>query len=258
MASQYQDYDLFLSHATEDKEWVLPLAERLKRANVRVWLDAWEILPGDNIVTRINDGITRSRQMAVVWTRTYFDEKKTWTIAEQTSRGYVDAAAQKRLLIPLKKEDCQVPPLCEALLWIDFRNADQFETGIEQLIGALVRTPGQSAPASAPASPARPTAAPAPASSRNIIASLTEFNTVVIFGALFIFLAVLAFGALLVFRGSEVMGVTFVSLGLIGTFGFLFWFCSRLLNGSALSRQEFAFARSAAAQVATHSAIATP
>lgn len=257
MASQYQDYDLFLSHATEDKGWVLPLAERLKSANVRVWLDAWEILPGDNIVTKINDGISRSRQMAVVWSRIYFDDKKTWTIAEQTSRGYIDAAAQKRLLIPLKKEDCQVPPLCESLLWIDFRNDDQFEAGIEQLIGALVRTPLLSASASAPASPVRSSPTPAPASSRNIIATLTEFNTLVIFGALFMFLAVTAFGGLLVWREKEEIGGILVCLGFLGTLSFLGWFCSRWFNGSALSRQEFAFARSAAAQVATHSAIAT-
>ena len=41
------EYDVFLSHSSKDKLTVRELAERLKADGVRVWLDEWEIRPGD-------------------------------------------------------------------------------------------------------------------------------------------------------------------------------------------------------------------
>jgi hypothetical protein len=45
---------IFLSHATEDKErFVVKFAEKLRTRGVDVWLDKWEILPGDSLVDKI-------------------------------------------------------------------------------------------------------------------------------------------------------------------------------------------------------------
>ena len=38
-----EEFDLFLSHATPDKEWVLALAERLEARGLRVFVDSREI-----------------------------------------------------------------------------------------------------------------------------------------------------------------------------------------------------------------------
>ena len=46
MANDFQ-FDVFLSHNQADKPRVRPLAERLKGAGLRVWLDEWVIQPGD-------------------------------------------------------------------------------------------------------------------------------------------------------------------------------------------------------------------
>jgi hypothetical protein len=47
-------YDVFLSHNSKDKPRVLALAERLKAARVRVWLDDWIIKPGDIIALKVH------------------------------------------------------------------------------------------------------------------------------------------------------------------------------------------------------------
>ena len=39
-----QEYDLFLSYATEDREWETMLAERLHSSSVRVWFDFWKLI----------------------------------------------------------------------------------------------------------------------------------------------------------------------------------------------------------------------
>lgn len=50
-------YDVFISHSSKDKPVVYELAERLKADGLRVWLDAWEIRPGDNIPSKIEEGL---------------------------------------------------------------------------------------------------------------------------------------------------------------------------------------------------------
>jgi hypothetical protein len=57
-------YDIFLSHSAKDKEVVCTVAERLRADGVRVWLDEWEIRPGDSIPAKIEDGLEHSRVLA--------------------------------------------------------------------------------------------------------------------------------------------------------------------------------------------------
>ena len=40
-------FDVFLSHSSKDKAIVRAVAERLRADGLRVWLDDWEIRPGD-------------------------------------------------------------------------------------------------------------------------------------------------------------------------------------------------------------------
>ena len=50
-------YDVFISHSAKDKPAVRELAERLKADGLRVWLDEWEIQPGDMIGLKIEQGL---------------------------------------------------------------------------------------------------------------------------------------------------------------------------------------------------------
>jgi hypothetical protein len=54
-------YDVFLSHSSKDKAVVRPLAEKLRADGLRVWLDDWEIRPGDSVPAKIEEVLERSR-----------------------------------------------------------------------------------------------------------------------------------------------------------------------------------------------------
>src|SRR6185437_15157543 len=58
---------VFLSHASEDKErFVIRFAERLVERGVDVWLDKWEILPGDSLVDKIfEEGLAKASAVIV-------------------------------------------------------------------------------------------------------------------------------------------------------------------------------------------------
>ncbi|GAK61062.1 hypothetical protein U27_00960 [Candidatus Vecturithrix granuli] len=65
--SEPKQWDLFISHASEDNEEVaLPLAELLEKYGVRVWLDQKEIRLGDSIPAKINQGLSKLRVGLVI------------------------------------------------------------------------------------------------------------------------------------------------------------------------------------------------
>jgi hypothetical protein len=53
---QEMPYDVFVSYAPADQVWVHMLVKDLETAGVRVFLDRWEITPGDILVHRIEAG----------------------------------------------------------------------------------------------------------------------------------------------------------------------------------------------------------
>jgi TIR domain len=66
-ANEDQIWDVFISHAAEDKATVArPLAEALRKAGVRVWLDEHELKVGDSLSEKIDEGLARSRFGAVI------------------------------------------------------------------------------------------------------------------------------------------------------------------------------------------------
>ncbi|SSC25061.1 Toll/interleukin-1 receptor homology (TIR) (chaperone) [Klenkia terrae] len=116
-----QTWDVFLSHATEDKASVaLPLRDALTERGVTVWLDKTEIKIGDSLRRKIDEGIRSSRYGVVVlspsffakgWTNLELDGLVTRSVAGEQSmlpiwhevsaeqvRGYSPSLADKRAL----------------------------------------------------------------------------------------------------------------------------------------------------------------
>ena len=69
-------YDVFVSHATEDKEEVArPIANALTEAGLRVWYDEFELRIGDSLRRKIDHGLARSRFGIVVLSPSFFAKK---------------------------------------------------------------------------------------------------------------------------------------------------------------------------------------
>ena len=72
-----RDYDVFISHASEDKDEVVrPLADALHRGGLSVWYDDFELKIGDSLRQSIDKGIGASRFGIVVLSKAFF--KKGW------------------------------------------------------------------------------------------------------------------------------------------------------------------------------------
>ncbi len=72
------EYDVFLSHASEDKDEVArPLASLLQDFGLRVWFDEFELRVGDNLTAKLNAGISASRFGILLLSSAFF--AKPWT-----------------------------------------------------------------------------------------------------------------------------------------------------------------------------------
>ncbi len=72
-----KQYDFFISHASEDKDYVRPLAEKLIKSGKKVWLDELILTIGDSLRRRIDEGLKNSKFGIVILSTDFF--KKNWT-----------------------------------------------------------------------------------------------------------------------------------------------------------------------------------
>lgn len=90
-------WDVFVSHASEDKESVAkPLADALKKAGLSVWYDEFELKVGDSLRRSIDDGLSKSRHGIVILSPAFF--AKEWTQKELDGLVQQEAAGQNRIL----------------------------------------------------------------------------------------------------------------------------------------------------------------
>ena len=73
-----REYDVFISHASEDKDSIVrPLANALVAENLIVWYDEFELRIGDSLRRKIDRGLARSRVGLVVLSHAFIN--KGWT-----------------------------------------------------------------------------------------------------------------------------------------------------------------------------------
>ena len=130
-------YDVFVSYRSTDKKVVAELARRLETAGLKVWLDAWTILGGDDFAKRIEEGLEASRSVALMVGPGSFGP---WHEREM-SRAVKDR--RKRLipvLLPKARLDKGTPLELERLSRIDLTKGLS-KDGILALVAAIKSKP---------------------------------------------------------------------------------------------------------------------
>lgn len=127
---------VFVSHASEDKDrFVLDFAKQLRANGVDAWLDKWEMLPGDSLVTKIfEEGIKDAQAVVVVLSKNSVE--KPWVKHE------LDAACVKRIntgskLIPVIIDDCEVPEALKATLWESIHDTSSYQSSLERIVASI-------------------------------------------------------------------------------------------------------------------------
>lgn len=99
MTARGKTYDLFISHATEDKEkLVRPLAMALRALGVVLWYDEFSLHLGDSLSRSIDQGLASSRFAVVVVSPSFI--QKAWP--EYELRGLIAREVEEgRVILPV-------------------------------------------------------------------------------------------------------------------------------------------------------------
>jgi hypothetical protein len=93
-------YDVFISHASEDKDaFVRPLAERLRDEHIEVWYDEFSLRVGDSLRRSIDRGLAHSRFGIVVVSRHFF--QKQWSQWELDGLVARQMAGAGNVILPI-------------------------------------------------------------------------------------------------------------------------------------------------------------
>ncbi len=96
--TQNKKWDVFISHASEDKIAVAePLAAKLNNMGLKVWYDQYILRWGDSLMESINRGLKESLFGIVILSKTFF--KKRWTQTElQALMSLANSTGEKKIL----------------------------------------------------------------------------------------------------------------------------------------------------------------
>jgi hypothetical protein len=135
-AKQEHPFCVFLSHSTADKPVVQKVIARFKNAGISYWIDSEQIMFGDPIVTKIEEGLKKSKFVVVCLSKNLANS--TWCRAEYgpiLNREF--SGNTSRRVIPLSldgsKDTETIPLLLSDKMRADFTNSANFASFINFL-----------------------------------------------------------------------------------------------------------------------------
>lgn len=140
-----KNIDLFLSHNNADKPWTERLAAAVEADRngppLKVFFDKWDVPHGGDIPAELEDGLQRSRYVGLVLSPESL--ASDWVTLERSTAIHRDPRARQRSLIPLLRRTCDLPDMLARLRYIDFRREQDFNEGLDTLVGILRGRPSR-------------------------------------------------------------------------------------------------------------------
>lgn len=134
-------YDTFLSHNSRDKPAVKWLAAKLEdKTNLKVFLDIWNLIPGDPWQEDLENALETSRTVAVFLGPAGISGWHNEELRDALSRRVNDP---QRRVIPIllpgttMPEDDEIPSFLQRLTWVDFRDGLDNEESFHRLVAGI-------------------------------------------------------------------------------------------------------------------------
>lgn len=131
------DFDVFLSHNKADQAAVERLASQLEKSGLKVWLDRWNLVPGDPWQDEIEEALDRSRTVAVFVGPSGIGG---WHNEEMRSALETRVRNHSRRVIPVLLPGAvepELPRFLRRLHWVDFRNGLEDEATFNLFIAGI-------------------------------------------------------------------------------------------------------------------------
>lgn len=130
---------IFLSHTHEDKPFVNQLRDSLKQRGVqKVWVDEAEIMIGDSLIRKIQEGIEKSEYFGVVLSKRSVES--SWVQQELELAMTYEIGSKSVKVLPLLYEPCNLPGFLKGKLYADFTTNELYEESLGKLLRRLAIT----------------------------------------------------------------------------------------------------------------------
>jgi hypothetical protein len=130
-----EEHDLFVSYSSRDRSFALKLANDLKEYGLTVWLDEWQVKPGQRLREGINDAIARCEYLLVLLSP--HSIKSQWVKAELDSAMSRELEIKRTFVIPSllgRIEDREIPLDLRGKAWLDFRDEAKYDSNLKKVI----------------------------------------------------------------------------------------------------------------------------
>ena len=137
-------WDVFISHAAEDKEaFVRPLAQALRARGLTVWFDEFTLTVGDSLRRSIDGGLARSRFGVIVISPHFLD--KEWPQRELDGLAAREVGGTKVILpvwhnITIEQLRARSPMLADRLATLSTHGIDRVVDELLQAMAAGIAT----------------------------------------------------------------------------------------------------------------------
>lgn len=102
---------VFISYSSQDSERVHKFAEKLRELDLTVWLDVWDIIPGDEISQAIEHGLEDSE--FVVFMLSSNSVNSGWVDKEWRTKLNDELTEKEIKVICVRLDDCAIPKLLQ-------------------------------------------------------------------------------------------------------------------------------------------------
>lgn len=124
---------IFISYSHADRSVAERLATSLREAGQDVWIDQWEILPGDSLIQKIfEEGLADATAFLVLLSGQSVDS--AW-VQEELDHATIKRIEGTARVIPVLLESIPVPEPLRTLFWVDLREG--YDEGVRAILNAL-------------------------------------------------------------------------------------------------------------------------
>ncbi len=135
--------DFFISYNKADRSWAEWIAFELEVAHYTTIIQAWDMRPGSNFVTEMDEAAKRAERTIPVLSPAYLTSD--YAFAEWAAAFRHDPTGKLGKVLPVRIEQCVVEGLLGPIIYIDFVDLDEPQAR-EQLLAGVKQ--GRAKPAS--------------------------------------------------------------------------------------------------------------
>ena len=133
-----QKKDFFVGYNKDNKDWAKWIAGTLEENNYTVYLQAWDIAPGDDFIARMNEFLESSMSYIAVWSDSF--SKSEYCKKEFQTAFNRKLTNSLELFLPVRVEDIPLGSLYSTTVYTDLFDLDE-EQAKKTLLNAVGHTP---------------------------------------------------------------------------------------------------------------------